>query len=46
MEGRFDNVAREVDTERFNLVKAMEERWKLKITSFLKIISQYFFVLV
>ena len=46
MKGRFDNVAREVDTERFNLVKTMEERWKLKITSFLKIISQYFFVLV
>ena len=28
MEGGLDNVAREVDTERFNLEKAMEERWK------------------
>ena len=28
MEGGLDNAAREVDTERFNLEKAMEERWK------------------
>ena len=28
MEGGLDNVAREVDTERFNLKKAVEERWK------------------
>ena len=46
MEGGLDNVAREVDTERFNLVKAMEERLKLEKNIFLKIISQYFFVLI
>ena len=34
MEGGLDSMAREVDTERFNLVKAMEERWKLKKTVF------------
>ena len=28
MEGGLDNVAREVDTERFDLENAMEERWK------------------
>ena len=28
MEGGLDNAAREVDTERFNLEKTMEERWK------------------
>ena len=28
MEGGLDNMAREVDTERFSLEEAMEERWK------------------
>ena len=42
MEGGLDNVAREVDTERFNLVKTMEERWKLKKEFFKDYISIFF----
>ena len=42
MEGGLDNAAREVDTERFNLVKTMEERWKLKKEFFKDYISIFF----
>ena len=33
MEGGLDNAAREVDTERNNLEKAMEQRWKKETVS-------------